>query len=54
MLSDKLKWWDVVAGGQKDQERGDIHIYLLLIHVDVRQKPTHYCKAVSLQIKINK
>ena len=26
MLSDKLKWWHVVAGGQKDQERGDVHV----------------------------
>ena len=36
------------------RERGHIHIYLWLIHADVRLKPTHYCKAIILQIKINK
>ena len=25
-----------------------------LIHVDVWQKPTQYCKAIILQLKINK
>ena len=28
-------------------------MYLWLIHVDVWQKPTQYCKAVILQLKIN-
>ena len=27
--------------------------YLWLIHVDVWQKPTQYCKAIILQLKIN-
>ena len=27
---------------------------LWLIHVDVWQKPTQYCKAIILQLKINK
>ena len=27
---------------------------LWLIHADVRQKPTQYCKAIVLQLKINK
>ena len=31
-----------------------IYIYLLLIHVDIWQKPTQYCKAITLQLKINK
>ena len=26
----------------------------MLIHVDVWQKPTQYCKAIILQLKINK
>ena len=26
---------------------------LWLIHVDVWQKPTQYCKAITLQLKIN-
>ena len=28
-------------------------VYLWLIHVDVWQKPTSYCKAIILQLKIN-
>ena len=30
------------------------HIYLWLIHVTIWQKPTQYCKAIILQLKINK
>ena len=29
-------------------------VNLWLIHVDVWQKPTQYCKAIILQLKINK
>ena len=29
------------------------YIYLWLIHADVWQKPTEYCKAIILQLKIN-
>ena len=29
-------------------------MYLWLVHVDVWQKPTQYCKAIILQLKINK
>jgi len=35
------------------QERGT-YIYLWLIHVDIWQKPTQYCKAILLQLKRNK
>ena len=28
-----------------------IYLYLWLIHVDVWQKPTQYCKAIILQLK---
>ena len=28
--------------------------YLQLIHVDVWQKPTQYCKVIILQLKVNK
>ena len=42
-----------VGGGKEDQEGGDI-LYLQLIHVDVWQKPTQCCKAIILQLKINK
>ena len=31
-----------------------IYVYLWLIHIDVWQKPTQYCKAIILQLKINK
>ena len=27
------------------------YVYLWLIHVDIRQKPTHYCKAIILCLK---
>ena len=30
------------------------YVYLWLIHVDVRQKPRKFCKAITLQLKINK
>jgi len=29
-------------------------VYLWLIHVDVWQKPIQHCKAIILQLKINK
>ena len=29
------------------------YIYLWLIHVDIWQKSTQYCKAIILQLKIN-
>ena len=34
-------------------KREETHIYLWLIHVDVWQKPTQYCKAIILQLKMN-
>ena len=30
-----------------------MYVYLWLIHVDVWQKPTQYCKVIILQLKIN-
>ena len=50
-LSDNLEGWDGVEGRFK---REGIYIYLWLIHVDVWQKPTQYCEAIILQLKINK
>ena len=45
MLCDNLK------GGKESPEGGDI----LLIHADVVwQKPTQHCKAIILQLNINK
>ena len=34
-------------------KREETYVYLWLIHVVVRQKPTQYCKAIILQLKIN-
>ena len=53
MLCDKLDGWDGVGGEREVQEGGDICI-LWLIHGDVRQKPTQHCKAIILQLEINK
>ena len=41
--------WEV--GGRFKKE--GTHAYLWLIHVDVWQKSTQYCKAIILQLKIN-
>ena len=42
--------WEV---GGRFKSKGT-YVYLWLIHVDVWQKPTQYCKAITLQLKINK
>ena len=34
-------------------KREGTFVYPRLIHVDVWQKPTQYCKAIVLQLKIN-
>ena len=39
-------------GGRFGKQR--THVYLRLIPVDVRQQPRQHCKAVILQLKINK
>ena len=38
---------------KKGHMRGT-YVYLWLTHIDVWQKPTQYCKAIILQLKINK
>ena len=48
LLCDNLEGWDGVGGG-----REGTYVYLWLIHADVWQKPTQYCKAIILQLKIN-
>ena len=40
---------DSVCGRREAQERGNIYIYLWLIHVVVGQKPTQHHKAIILQ-----
>ena len=53
MFHNTLEGWGGVGGGRAVQEEGDIYI-LWLIHVDIWQKPTYYCKAIIFQLKINK
>ena len=38
----------------KNQLREGTNVYLWLIHVDAWQKPKQHCKAIFLQLKINK
>ena len=49
MLCDNLEGRDWEGDGSGVQEGGDICIPVRLIHVDVWQKSTQYCKAISLQ-----
>ena len=39
--------------GREVQKEG-AYVYLWLIHVDLWQKPIQFCKAIILQLKINK
>ena len=49
VLCDNLEGWD---GKLEGGSRGRRHMYTWLIHVHVWQKPTQYCKAIILQLKI--
>ena len=49
---DNLEAWGGEEDGREVQEGGDI-LYLWLIHIDAWQKPTQYCKAIILQLKLN-
>ena len=49
VLCDNLKGRD---GRLKGGPRGRRHMYTWLIHVDIWQKPTEYCKAIILQLKM--
>ena len=51
-LCNNLEGWDRPGGGREVQEAG-VQVYIWLIHIDVWQKPTQYCKAIILQLKIN-
>ena len=48
-LCDKLEGWDGWEMGGRFKREGTC-VYLWLIRVDVRQKPTQYCKAIMLQL----
>ena len=41
-----------VKGGRS--KRVLLYVYLWLIHVDIWQKPTKFCKAIILQLKTKK
>ena len=41
-----------MGGGREVPEEADIGIYLWLIHVDVWEKPTQYCRGIILQVKM--
>ena len=47
----KRGWAGCVLEGRFKRE--DTHVDLWLVHVDVWQKPTQYCKTIIFQIKIN-
>ena len=51
VLCDNLEGQDGVGGKFKKE---GTYIHLWLIHVDVWQKPTQYCKVIILQLKIQK
>ena len=53
VLCDNLEGWDGVGEGRRLKREGT-YVYLWLIHVDIWQKPTQYCKAILLELKINK
>ena len=53
VLCDNLEGWDGVGGGREVQEGGGIQI-LTADSCWLGQKPIRYCKAVILQLKINK
>ena len=54
VLCDSLEGWEVVRGRWEGGSRGRRRVCLELIHVDVWQKPTQYCKASILQLNISK
>ena len=39
-----------VRGGKRETQEGGTYVYLWLIHVDVWQKPTQFCKANIFQL----
>ena len=38
-------------GGGREVQSGGTHVHPWLIHANVWQKPSQYCKVVSLQLK---
>ena len=50
VLWDNPEEWDGDGSGSGVQD-GGTHVHPWLIHVYVWQKPAHYCKVISLQLK---
>ena len=50
VLWDNPEGWGGEGGGRGFQD-GGTHLPPWLIHVDVWQKPSQYCKAIILQLK---
>ena len=48
-LYDNLEGWEEVRGGREVQREGT-YVYLQLIHVDIWQETTKFCKAIILQL----
>ena len=49
VFCDSLKAWGG-EGGERVFRREGTHVYLWLIHVDVWQKLSQYCKVIILQL----
>ena len=51
-LCDNVEPWDGGEVGGRLKREG-ISAYSWLIHIVLQQKPMQYCKAITLQLKIN-
>ena len=51
-LCDDIEGWDVKRGERLI--RKGVYVYIWLIHIAVQKKPTQHCKAIIIQLKINK
>ena len=49
---DDIEGWDVKRGERLI--RKGVYVYIWLIHIAVQKKPTQHCKAIIIQLKINK
>ena len=50
VLWDNLEGWGGEGGGMQFR-MGETYVYLWLIHVDIWQKPSLYCKVIILWVK---
>ena len=54
VLCENLEWWDGVVGVVEQRFKWEnTYVHLWLIHVDIWQKPTQYCKAIIIQLKVS-